>query len=124
MKRQLWSPESSSRSLNSPAMNDANTFFTQTIVGAPFSVSLGRQLVASNVNTPGIEVNMLGADTRLSQIWSDWIVITHASERIGRPQRRTGSVRRWLERHALWLAVLGVSSLVSTAAIWGFMKWN
>lgn len=105
-------------------MDDTNAFFTQTIVGAPLSVLLGRQLAASRVKTPGIEVNMLGADTRLSQVWNDWIVMTHASERIGRPQRRAGPTRRWLERHALWLAALGVSSLVCTAVIWGLMTWN
>lgn len=105
-------------------MNDTNAFFTQTIVGAPFSILLGRQLSASRLNTPGIEVNMLGADTRLSQVWSDWMVVTQAHERIGRPQRRSGPVRRWLERHALWLAVLGVSCLVCTAIFWGLMAWN
>jgi hypothetical protein len=105
-------------------MNETDAFFTQTIVGAPFSVLLGRQLVTGRANTSGIEINMLGSNTRLSRLWRDWIVITDAYERIGQPQRRAGVLRRWLERHAMWIAVLGVSSLLTTAFIWGLMQWK
>lgn len=105
-------------------MNDTNAFFTQTIVGAPFSVLLGHQLDPGRSPTTGIEVNMLGADTRLSQGWKDWIVLSHACDRIGQPHHRPGRVRRWLERHALWMAALGVSSLLTSAVIWGLLQWT
>lgn len=105
-------------------MNDADAFFTQTIVGAPFSVLLGRQLDPGHAPTQGIEVNMLGTETRLSKVWQDWIVMSHAYDRIGQPRHRPGRVRRWLERHALWLAALGVSSLLATAVFWGLMQWT
>lgn len=105
-------------------MNDTDAFFTQTIVGAPFSVLLGRQLDPGRVETAGIEVNMLGTETRLSQVWKDWILMTHASDRIGQPRHRPGRGRRWLERHALWLAVLGLSSLLATVVFWGLLQWR
>lgn len=104
-------------------MNETDAFFTQTIVGAPFSVLLGRQLDPSRAAVAGIEVHLINADTRLSRVWKDWIVMSHACDRMGQPRHRPGRVRRWLERHALWLAALGVSSLLATAVFWGLQQW-
>ena len=103
--------------------NIANAFFTQTIVGAPFSVLLGHQLEADQLSVHGIEIPLRGGNTQLSRVWKDWIVMSHACDRMGQPRHRTGRVRRWLERHALWLAALGVSSLLATAVFWGLQQW-
>jgi len=100
-------------------MDDTDAFFTQTIVGAPFSVLLGRRMGARRAPSEGIEVDLSKAEMRLSRGWKDWIVMRQASDHIGQPRPRPGRVRRWLERHALWLALLGLLSLVMTAALWG-----
>ncbi|MBS3911591.1 MAG: hypothetical protein KGZ70_07150 [Hydrogenophaga sp.] len=105
-------------------MNETDAFFTQTIVGAPFSVLLGCRLDPSSAPVSGIEVNLINADTRLSRVWKEWIVMSHACDRVGQPRQRPARVRRWLERHALWLATLGVSSLLATAVFWGLMQWT
>jgi hypothetical protein len=36
---------------------------------------------------------------------------------------RPGRVRRILERHAFWIALLGLSALIGTAAYWGLTQW-
>lgn len=105
-------------------MDDTDAFLTQTIVGAPFSIYLGHQLEASNPSTQGIEVPMRGGDARLSRMWKEWIVINRTRELVGQPRRRPGQVRLWLERNALWLALLGVLSLVVTVAFWGLISWK
>ena len=38
-------------------MNDTNAFFTQTIVGAPFSVPLGRRLSREQANQNGLVID-------------------------------------------------------------------
>ena len=105
-------------------MDDTNTFLTQTIVGAPFSVLLGRQLETGSSSVQGVEVPLRGGDTRLSRVWKDWMVLGFASELPGQPRRRPGRVRLWLERHALGLALLGVLSLLVSAIFWALISWT
>jgi hypothetical protein len=104
--------------------NIANAFFTQTIVGAPFSVLLGHQLEADQLSVHGIEIPLRGGNTQLSRVWKDWMVLDCASEPSGKPRRRPGRVRRWLERHALVLALLSIFSLTVSAIFWGFISWT
>jgi len=105
-------------------MDDNDAFFTQTIVGAPFSVLLGRQLGAKRGPTDGVEVNLSSTEARLSGGWTEWVVMRQAYDNVGLPRRRPGQLRRWLERHALWLALLGVLGMVVTAVFWGLMQWT
>ncbi len=84
--------------------NIANAFFTQTIVGAPFSVLLGHQLEADQLSVHGIEIPLRGGNTQLSRVWKDWMVLDCASEPSGKPRRRPGRVRRcWRRVWASWL---------------------
>lgn len=105
-------------------MDDTNAFLTQTIVGAPFSVLLGRRLEADQLSAQGIEVPLHGGDTRLSRVWKDWMEMGCTRDRPGHPRRRPGLVRRWLERRALGLAILSLLSLIATAIFWGLIAWK
>ncbi len=110
-------------------MDEADTFFTHTIVGPPYSVLLGRRLSGVETIAQGIAVHLPSGQQRLSQAWNDWIVLNHASDAPGRPRRRPGRLRRLLERHALWVAVLGLAALgvagLAVASIRaGVLPWN
>ena len=102
-------------------MNDTDAFFTQTIVGAPFSVMLGRRLGPKESSTAGIEVTLDTGAHRLSDVWNDWLVSHPALDKPGQPRVRPGNVRLWLERHALWLAALGLASLAVSVLVWGLL---
>ena len=105
-------------------MNDTNAFFTQTIVGAPFSVELGQRLTREQINQSGLVVDFETGESRLTRAWRDWWVLSHAGDAAGLPRLRPGRLRRWLERHALWLALLGLTSLGASALIWGVVFWK
>lgn len=105
-------------------MNDTNAFFTQTIVGAPFSVELGQRLTREQINQNGLVVDFETGESRLTRAWRDWWVLSHAGDAAGLPRLRPGRLRRWLERHALWLALLGLVSLAASALIWGAVFWK
>ena len=105
-------------------MNDTNAFFTQTIVGAPFSVELGQRLTREQITQSGLVVDFETGESRLTRAWRDWWVLSHAGDAAGLPRLRPGRLRRWLERHALWLALLGLVSLAASALIWGAVFWK
>lgn len=105
-------------------MDDTNAFLTQTIVGAPFSVLLGRPLEAGHPSAQGIEVPLHGGDVRLSSAWKNWMVLGSASDQPGHLRQRPGRVRRWLERYALALALLGLFNLMVSAIFWGLILWT
>jgi hypothetical protein len=60
----------------------------------------------------------------LSPIWQEWVVLSHACDPVGQPRVRPGRLRRVLERHALWIALLGLLALLASAAFWGAMRWS
>ena len=62
-------------------------------------------------------------ETRLTQALHDRWVLSHAGDAAGQPRLRPGGLRRWLERHALWVAVLGLTSLGASAVVWGMKFW-
>ncbi len=105
-------------------MNESDAFFTHTIVGAPFSVVLGRRLGPKEMAAAGLQVNLGTGEHRLSEIWQDWLVLDHATDRPGRPRRHPGRARQWMERHALWLAAFGLASLLLSAGLWGALAWR
>jgi hypothetical protein len=107
-------------------MDETDAFFTHTIVGAPLSVLLGRRqgLPDNPAHTAGLTVNMARGESGLSRVWNEWIVLSHACDPVGQPRVRPGKLRRVLERHALWIALLGLLSLLGTAAFWGIQQWN
>ena len=103
---------------------DNDAFFTQTIVGAPFSTSLGRRLTPGQATQNGLRIDLDTGQSRLPQAWHDWWVLSHAGDRPGQPRMCPGQLRRWLERHALWLALIGLASLLASAVAWGLMLWR
>lgn len=105
-------------------MDETDAFFTQTIVGAPLSVLLGRRQGLPDSQATGLAVDMASGQTRLSTIWQEWAVLSHACDPVGRPRIRPGPVRRILERHALSIAILGLLALLGSAALLGYLQWS
>lgn len=105
-------------------MDPTDAFFTQTVVGAPFTALLGRRRVPGQAGSEGLDVLLSTGEHRLTRLWRDWIVLSHACDPVGLPRLRPGKLRGWMERHALWMAVFGLASLVATAVFWGVMLWK
>ena len=104
-------------------MNETNAFFTQTIVGAALSVPLGHSLTKEQVAQQGLTVDFETGETRLTQTWRDWWALGPGADSDGQPRLWPRGVRRWLERHALWLALLGLTSLLASVVVWRTMFW-
>lgn len=100
-------------------MSETDLYFTHTIVGAPVSVILGVRVTLPTTVRDGVEVNLSQGSSRISQVWQDWVLMQQGPA--GRPQARPGPTRRWLLRHSLLLALLGL--LFGGAAL-GFAAWQ
>lgn len=96
-------------------MVDSDAFFTLTIVGAPFSVPLGRRVTGARPRPEGLEVPLDGKVVRFSQGWRDHALMSPVSLVSGR-HRQPSRLRRWVERQALIFAVLGWATAAATAA--------
>lgn len=105
-------------------MDETDAFFTHTIVGAPLSVLLGRRQSWQDPQAEGLVMEMASGQSRLSAIWQEWVVLSHACDPVGQPRMRPGRVRCSLERHALWIALLGLLALLGSAAFWGYVQWT
>lgn len=107
-------------------MNDTDLFFTETIVGAPFSVRLGRAIGPGSKTSgmQGLEVQLGGTERRFSPAWLAWLRLQSVRERAGQPRRLPGRWRQWLERHALVFALTGLLSTAVNVLIWGGMSWH
>lgn len=105
-------------------MDDTDAFFTHTIVGAPFTTVLGKRMPSTALKRDGVKVHLASGESFLTAAWRDWLVLSHQNDPAGRPRRCPGQLRRWLERHALWLALAGVSSLLATGLYWGSTLWK
>ncbi|KRB98873.1 hypothetical protein ASE11_11120 [Hydrogenophaga sp. Root209] len=99
-------------------MDETDAFFTHTIVGAPFSVLLGRRQGPASVSTQGLEVSLTDGNADLSEGWRSWALLDHLDTPAGQPRRRPKRLRRWLERHALLIALFGVLMLLCSAVFW------
>ena len=105
-------------------MTETDAFFTHAIVGAPVTCILGRRLTRERADTLGLQVNLQSGETRLSQLWRDWVVLSHATDAVGQPRMRPGRVRGMLERNALVIAGLGLASWVAGAVAAGISLWK
>ena len=92
-------------------MDEQDAFFTQTVVGAPFSVLLGRRMSAPAARAQGLEIDLASAQVQLGEPWRPWVIERLAELPPGVPRARPRGLRRWLERHALGVAVLGLIGL-------------
>lgn len=99
-------------------MDETDAFFTHTIVGAPFSVLLGRRQGPSSESTQGLEVPLGDGSVSLSEGWRSWALLDHLDTPAGQPRRRPKRLRRWLERHALLIALLGILMVLGSAVFW------
>lgn len=104
-------------------MDPTDAFFTQTVVGAPFTVLLGRRRQPGATAAQGLEIDLATGESRLSRLWQEWAVLQHATPP-GTARARPSRVRRLAERHALWVAVLGLLSLTGSAVVWGILLWK
>lgn len=104
-------------------MDPTDAFFTQTVVGAPFTALLGRRRRSDGAGAEGLHVDLATGESRLSQLWQEWAMLHHATPP-GTARARPGRVRRLLERHALWVAALGFLSLAGSAVFWGALLWK
>lgn len=98
-------------------MTDNDAFFTHTIVGAPFSVLLGRRRPGRGGAAAGIEVDLGGAEVRLGTPWQDAFFLGRAADTSGQPRRRPGAALRWLERHALLVAAAGLAAMAGALIV-------
>jgi hypothetical protein len=106
-------------------MSETDAFFTQTIVGAPMSVLLGRQFSQlGDLTNEGLQIDLASGTEVLSPSWRSWIIDTQACAPVGLPRMRPTRYRRWLERHALVIAAIGLLSLMITAAHWSLTPWR
>jgi len=105
-------------------MTENNAFFTHTIVGSPQSVILGRKLTADSARNEGLHVNLESGHSALSALWSEWAVLSHATDDSGKPRMRPGRVRGVLERYALLIALVGVAALATAGALIGSHLWT
>jgi len=92
-------------------MTEQDAFFTQTIVGPPMTVILGRR--ATGADGAGLEIDPHTGDARLSPAWQPWVLQRLSEWPAGVPMGRPGAVRRALERHALLIAGLGLVALTA-----------
>ncbi len=105
-------------------MDDPDTFFTLTIVGAPVSLMLGRRMTPTQVRAQGLDVSLETGLGRLTDAWRDVALLGRASDLAGRPRRRPGRTLRWMERHALGIALSGVVCIVAAAVLAGVLLWS
>lgn len=105
-------------------MNETDAFFTQTVVGPPLSVLLGRRVDPKAVVHEGLAVDLSSGQSRLTSAWQDWVILSHACDPAGQARIRPGRLRRLLERHALAIALLGLLALLGSAIFWGFVSWS
>ena len=106
-------------------MSETDAFFTQTIVGAPMSVLLGRQLrQPGGAAAEGLQVDLTTPEhSALSPNWRAWVITTQACTPVGIPRMRPSRARRWLERYALVIAATGLASALATALYWSLSPW-
>lgn len=105
-------------------MDSIDTFFTQTVVGPPLTVWLGRRHHTGTSGREGLNVNFRTGESRLSQMWADWTILSNVWDPVGQPRRRPNRLRRELERHALLLALLGLASLLVALVVVVVMVWK
>lgn len=111
--------------LNAHATMDENdAFFTRTVVGTPLSVILGRRRLKAPSRSSGLEVRLDGPGERLSRTWRDWLVLSHADDPPGQPRLRPSSMRRWMERHALSVALAGLLLAAVGTVMMGLSLWK
>lgn len=105
-------------------MNETDAFFTHSIVGAPRSLILGRRMHPAQLAREGIEIPRSANPPRLTRAWQDWMVLRHDDDRPGMPRPRPGKFRRFMERHALIVLLLGLALNIVGIALILASRWE
>lgn len=98
-------------------MDEQDAFFTHAVVGAPFSVLLGRRMSAAAGLAQGLQLDPVEGSVRVGPAWQPWVIERLNALPPGVPRRRPKAWRRWVERHALGIALLGLLSLLVGAGL-------
>ena len=108
-------------------MQDADLYFTHTIVGAPMTVVLGRPQRTPAHHAGAMVLDAGTGRAQLTPSWGEWLAARTAMlAPIGTPWRRPGKVRRFVARHALllacsgWLVALGLAVAIAIAIASGW----
>ncbi len=107
-------------------MQEADLYFTHTIVGAPFTVPLGKPQQLPALHRDALSISARSGRLQLGGDWLSWFsVYARGQAPIGAPWRVPGKFRRFLMRYALVLALSGwlVAALLA-AAVAGVLAYQ
>jgi hypothetical protein len=97
-------------------MQEADLYFTHTIVGGPLTVPLGSPLRNSAQFALALDVDPLTGRAQLHPTWREWLAARVGdTAAVGRPWRRPGALRRFYARHNLLVGFLLGCALSSGA---------
>ena len=74
-------------------MDEQDAYFTHTIVGAPFSLLMGRRMGSEAAQAAGVAVEPDTGATRLGPAWQVWAIDRVQDWPAGMPRRRPHPVR-------------------------------
>jgi hypothetical protein len=103
-------------------MSDHDTFFTLSIIGTQQQVLMGRRMRPSDVHDEGLRIALQSGDSLLTQIWRERVLLSTGKDHVGMPRPQPSALRCWLERHALVIALLGLTGVAASATYWG-LQW-
>jgi hypothetical protein len=102
-------------------MQDADLYFTQTIVGAPMTLPLGRPLRRAARHAAALEIDPRTGHAALTPGWQEWLdAHTQTEAPAGAAWRRPGALRRFLVRRTVLVSASGwlVAALLAAALAW------
>lgn len=105
---------------NRSSMDTPDKIFTRAIVGSGLSATLGRRKGGPQ-SAAGLASK---AGDRVARAWDDFVILHRPDEALNRPRRQPGALRRWMERQAMALAVLGLAALGAAVALAWVGSWQ
>jgi hypothetical protein len=90
-------------------MDETDAFFTRTVVGPPVRAVLGQRQAPAQGRAGGLEVSLARSEQRLGEAWRAWAAPPAFPDE-GAGPLPPPAPRRWLERHALAVALVGLAS--------------
>ena len=105
-------------------MDPTDLNFTNSIVGSPMSVVLGKRAEPRDWAETGVTIDMRDSRRIPGRNWTEWMILRGENEWIGLVRKRPSAKRLWLERHGLLIAGLGLFLLVAelAALAWVYLR--